>query len=201
MPKTLIAVDIDDVIADSTEALRIMANERSGLDLPPEAYKVKRGTFWGYYEQVWAEHGVDKHYTFAEHKQDMEADQSSVFPVVHAIESLRRLSEVYRIVFITSREESWRPATMRWLATHFSELSFDIHFLGHQHENPSLTKGQLCRELGAELLIDDSEENCRSAVEEGLGAIRFGDYGWHGDQLLVYPACRNWRDVLEYLSV
>lgn len=201
MSKPLIAIDIDDVIADSTEALRIMANERSGLNVPPEAYKVKRDTFWGYYEKVWAEHGIDKHYTFEEHKKDMERDQSAVTPVAGAIPALRRLSELYRIVLITSRDASWKSATLRWLEDQLGDVSFDVHFLGHTHDGKGQTKGELCKQLGAELLIDDSEENCHSAVREGIGAIRFGDYGWHGDQELVFPACKTWKDVLEYLGV
>lgn len=39
MAKLSIAIDIDDVLADSTEAIRSFANQRTGIALTSEDYK------------------------------------------------------------------------------------------------------------------------------------------------------------------
>jgi 5'(3')-deoxyribonucleotidase len=200
MKKPLLAIDIDDTIADSTESLRLIANERTGLNLPPEAYKVK-GEYWGYSERVWAEHGVDKLYAFQDHRSEMRDDQSNILVVAGAQEALKRLAMRYDIVFITARGHDLENATHRWLKQHFPDITFDVHFTDHHHDEDALTKGRLCKQLGAEILIDDNDDHCRSAITEGLGAVRFGDYGWHGEPYAEIPCCHTWKDVLEYFGV
>lgn len=200
MTKPLIAIDIDDTIADSTESLRIAANERSGLNIPAEVYRQK-GEYWGYYEAILAKYGIDKVYTLQDNKAEMEADQSTILVIEGARDALATLTKHYRIVFITAREESCEPATHRWLAEKFDGLKYDLHFIDHIHGESGLTKGQLCKRLGAELLIDDNDAHCQSAVAEGVGAIRFGEYGWHGENEDQIPCCKTWQDVLEYLGV
>ena len=200
MQKPLIAIDIDDTLADSTESLRIMANQRTGLNVPREAYQVK-GEYWGYYERVWAEHGVDKSYSFSDHKAEMELDQSSLLVIDGAVDALGTLATRYRIVLITARDRSWEAETRRWFRDRFDGIDFELYFTDHHHDDKGLTKGELCRQLGAELLIDDNDAHCRSAIDQGIGAIRYGTYGWHGDDVEEFACCRTWRDVLEYLNV
>jgi 5'(3')-deoxyribonucleotidase len=200
MPRPLIAIDIDDTLADSTESLRIIANQRTGSNLPPDAYKVK-GEYWGYYERVWAEHGIDTKYSFAQHKAEMEKDHSDLLVVEGAVDAVKRLSQTYQIVLITARDRSWEAATRRWLEARFSDTQYELHFIEHHHDDTGLTKGQLCKQLGVELLIDDHDAHCVSALNEGVGAIRFGTYGWHGDDDLQYPCFKTWAEVLEYLRV
>lgn len=199
MKKPLIAIDIDDTIADSTESLRIVANERTGFNVPSEAYKVK-GEYWGYYERVWKEHGINEKYSFADHMEEMQQDQSSVLLVNGASEAIGTLTQHYRVL-ITSRDVSWERATRHWLSQHFTDLEYELYFSNNHRDASSFTKGELCKKLGAEILIDDNDDHCQSALEAGLGAIRFGSYGWHGEENANIPGCRTWKDILEYLGV
>lgn len=41
MSKETIAIDVDDVLANSTEAFRIVVNERFGINLSPEDYQIE----------------------------------------------------------------------------------------------------------------------------------------------------------------
>ena len=56
--KQTIAIDIDDVLADSTEALRIEVNDRLQINLSPEHYKVA-GDYNRYYANIWKQHGIE----------------------------------------------------------------------------------------------------------------------------------------------
>lgn len=57
MKRQIIAIDVDDVIADSTEVTRLVVNKNLGIDLQVEHYRVP-GDFNNYYEDVWRAHGL-----------------------------------------------------------------------------------------------------------------------------------------------
>lgn len=200
MKKPIIAIDIDDTIADATESVRLMANKKSGITLAPEHYRVK-GEYWGYYRRVWAEHGVDQYLTFEEHEKAMALDQSEVLAIPGAEAALMRLAQDYDLVLVTSRDPSWEAATRLWLTSSFPEITFGIHFADSHRTENGQTKGQICKQIGAKLLIDDNDDHCFSALEAGIAAIRFGEYGWHKEESVLIPCCKTWQDVLEYIGV
>jgi hypothetical protein len=63
-----------------------------------------------------------------------------------------------------------------------------------------MTKGQICKKLGASYLIDDNVGHCEKAIEEGVSAVLFGEYGWHGDAPDKLVRCKDWPAVLEYFD-
>ncbi len=196
MTKPIIAIDIDDVIADSTETLRVRVNKRTGAQLGPEHYKVPNQGYWGYYERIWKSHGIDINYSDLE--KEMEEDQSHVPLLAGAAFALGELSKKYQWIIITSRPHTWEPKTKEWLKTQLGDIFVSIHFTEKDDEKKS--KGQLCKELGAEWLIDDNIEHCQSAKNEGIKAVLFGDYGWHHEAPADLVKCKDWPALLEYLN-
>ena len=194
--KKVIAVDIDDVIADSTETLRIIVNTRTGANLESGHYKVPMGSYWGYYERIWRSHDVD--ITYRELEEEMEIDQSHVPLLSGASFAIGELSSKYDIVIITSRPPEWEPKTKDWLMTNFGDVFVSLHFTQQGEEKK--TKGQICKDLGVDYLIDDNPEHCQSALGEGVEAILFGDYGWHHKAPKGLVKCEDWQSVLEYFN-
>lgn len=47
-----IAIDVDDVIADATESVRLVANSYPGINLTPDNYRSVEAEYWGYYTEV-----------------------------------------------------------------------------------------------------------------------------------------------------
>lgn len=194
-----IAIDIDDTIADSTEALRIDINKRAGVNIPAEAYRVP-GQYWGYYERVWQTHGVADRVNFQEHLEDMAIDQSLVPLLPGAAFAITQLAKRYDILLITSRDKRWEQATRAWFRTHFGDFDVKLYFTNSHRDASELSKGQLCKQLGATLLIDDSVDHCNGALAEGVSAILFGTYGWHAADETEAIKCRDWPAVLEYVD-
>jgi 5'(3')-deoxyribonucleotidase len=199
MKRKTIALDIDDVIADATEAMRISVNKKVGVDLKKEHYLVE-GDYWGYYERVWGIHGIEDKITYADHAREMELDQSHVPLLPGASFAIGELSKQYDIVLITARDLEWEKATLKWIKHHFGDAFRSIHFAGNKHLSESKTKGRQAKELGASLLIDDNPGHCQTALDEGLEAILFGEYGWHYDIPDGLIRCKDWPAVLEYLN-
>ncbi len=201
MSKPVIAIDIDEVIADTTEAVRLITNKRTGIDLPPEAYAI-HADYWGYYESVWKHHDVYD-ITFKEIHEELTTDHLAVKILPAAEFALGRLMKKYDVVFVTARNDDRRADTHEWFNAWLPELKPNVYFSNYLDEARRVSKGELCKELGAELLIDDNFDHCLSAVESGLKAILFGNYGWQykaeaHDSIVV---CKNWQAVLEHLNV
>ena len=99
-PRPIIAIDVDDVLAASTESVRLQVNRQLGVELKPEHYQVP-GEYWEYYENVWAHHGLK--ISLDELDSHMDQDQSHMAPHDGAPEALKKLAETYELVVITSR--------------------------------------------------------------------------------------------------
>ncbi len=200
MTKSIIAIDIDDVIADSTESYRLEVNKALGVNLTSEDYKVPHNFYWGYYERVWEMHGLGGKVPVKQLDIAMAIDQSHMPLLPGASFAIGELSKQFELVVITARDINWERATLKWLKSHFGEAISSVHFAGHSRSGANKTKGQLCAELGARWLIDDNPEHCLTAIDAGLGAILFGERGWHHQAPAHLIRCKDWPAVLEYLS-
>ncbi len=194
-----IAIDIDDVIAESTNALRLLVNERTGADLTREHYMVE-GEYRGYYSRVWQEHGLSDKISFEQVAAEMAIDQSHVPLLPGASFAVHELSKRFHIILITARDPIWEKETRRWFKDHFAQDDIEVYFIGYHKTDTSKTKGQLCRDLGASLLIDDNPEHCQSVIDEGIKAILFGEYGWHTTIPKEAIICKDWPAVMEYIN-
>lgn len=200
MTKKVIAIDIDDVIADSTEALRLVANEIPGVSLEREHYQVE-GKYWGYYESVWANNKVDHLVSFEKLHNDMAESQSHVQLIQGAKSGLEKLSKKYTIVLITSREIEWIDATKIWVKENLGDLVSGLVFVHHKNSD-GRTKGDACIEAGANWLIDDNYEHCKSAQVVGVQPLLFGNYGWNRHEGVSEDITRvkTWTDILKYFE-
>jgi 5'(3')-deoxyribonucleotidase len=197
--KQTIAIDIDDTIADSTESIRLLVNNRFGVELGRDLYRVK-GQYSGYYTRVWQENGIGDQVDFGKIYDEMIVDQSHVPVLAGASFAVHELAKRYHIVLVTARDASWEPATRRWFKENFDFDDVEVHFAGNYHSGVKADKGELCVALGASLLIDDNPDHCLSALKQGVKAVLFGDYGWHTTTPDGVTRCQDWPSVLEYLS-
>lgn len=197
--KDIIAIDIDDVVANTTEALRLLVNERTGVKLTTEHYSVADDNYWGYYERIWLAHGLDDKIKYSDFAQEMEIDQSHVPLIVGVDTAINELAKRYHIILITARNKTWEKATRSWFKQHLHKNDIELYFCENHKDSKAKTKGELCRDLGVSLLIDDNPNHCQSALDHGVGAILFGEYGWQGVIPNGVMRCRDWSSVTLYL--
>lgn len=190
-----IGIDIDDVLADTIGATRVWAHEKTNIRLDPEHYHTG-DDYWNYYNAIWARHGIEG-LNFEDFLEELSVDQSSIKPNKGAVEAVRELRKTYEVVFITSRAPFLKEATRVWLDEHI-DPSVPLYIASNPLVNTSAqSKGELCVELGVELLIDDNIGNCESANEYGVASILFGDYGWNQNAPAHMQRCLNWNAVME----
>lgn len=184
--RLVIAVDCDDVLIPSRAFLVNEYNRRYGAS-------VRLGQEfeeWGdEYNEVMRRCG--------------EIAQSSQFknlrPDTEAMEALCQLAQSHELHLVTARKEDERDFTQTALDAAAPGVFKSMNFLGW-----TASKGDTCRELGADMLIDDSAHHLRGALQAGIsgGAILFGDYPWNrddrADEALVF--CPDWNSVKEAID-
>lgn len=197
--KVHIAIDIDDVISATSEATRLWANQKAAVDLQPHHYYVDED-YWAYYNRIWATHNLDDRLKFEDFLDELVEDQAHVPLVAGAAFAITQLHDHYDITLITARSAVLEPATRAWIAEHF-DFPIEVYFSANPLTGDGVkTKGELCRELGITILIDDNIDNCQSAIDYGVEAILFGDYGWNTREVKQATRCNDWPAVLEYLN-
>jgi 5'(3')-deoxyribonucleotidase len=197
--KPIIAIDVDDVLANSTDSVRRIVNQKYAADLQPEHYAVP-GEYHKYYERVWAEHGITDRVSKDELNQLMATDQSHVQPHTDVLRILSSLNETYELLVVTARNPSWEAATRAWLDSNFPGIFTRIIFGGRRDDPAGVTKGDWCVETGAKWLIDDNVVHCMGANDRGVKAILFGTYGWQTDVPADLIRCKNWQEVKEFFD-
>lgn len=196
--KPIIAVDIDDVVAHTTDALRIWVNKAAGTSLTLDDYHVETPDgYWRHYENIWLMNGID-----IKSLSTPPYDPSKTPMVPGALEALARLSENFNIIFVTSRDSKKEGETQEWFK---NQLGYEVtvYFASaghHSYGKGAPSKGEIAKRLGAKLLIDDNPEHVQSALDSGVDAILFGDYGWQIGAPEHMLRLRTWVDVTEHLS-
>ena len=145
-----IALDIDSTLHHYWDQFAAAAKRRFGVELP-------------YEEQLWS---IDRlrpeqiRACVAETHSDENILASEPYP--EAVATVRAWHEAGHFIHITShRHDGAREATAQWLER--IGLPYDDLHL-------SFDKISRCREIGIELLIDDSPVNLLAAVDAGIAA-------------------------------
>lgn len=198
-PRPVIAIDIDDTIADSTESLRRLVNRRWGVSLTKEDYRIP-GNYRKYYEYVWSHHGLADKISYAELEEEMVIDQSHVTLMAGVEEAIHELQKTANLIFITARHVSWEQATREWFRNVLAHDDIELYFSEGMSNVGARTKGELCKQLGATWLIDDNPTHLLTATEENIRAVLFGEYGWHIGELQGMAKCKDWSQVVEYFK-
>jgi 5'(3')-deoxyribonucleotidase len=196
--RPLIAIDIDDVIADTHGTSRLWIEERAGVPADYEVYETHTD-YWDYYNRVIMTHG-DSPVRFEDFLGELVRDQSHMPLLAGAQFAIGELSKKYDIVLITARDPLLEPATRAWIDTHLGP-EVPLHLSNNPLVGgPKKSKGELCRELGVSVLIDDNAANCRSALDHGVSAMLFGRYAWQVDIPETTVKVADWPTVLERID-
>lgn len=190
MKKPIIAVDIDDVLSDENSSVLNFINEKYNLSLTLKDYDIE-ADYWGYWEKVWGVSDIEGAERFNAYISSGVKAHHEVLP--DAIRVIKKLSKDYKLVIITAREDQQVDLTHDWLSRHFPNIFSEIVFVHVWSGDKKASKAAIATQLGAQMLIDDNAEHCRLAIEAGLQAILFGDYGWNRSAVLP-PEVKRLKD-------
>lgn len=193
MKKPVLVCDIDDVVFPFIPEVAKHYNQRHQANLTPEDF-----VSYDFYE-VW---GGTQQEANAIIESFLAEPWLELTPIEGAVEAFTRLKQDFDIVMVTARNGIFETTTAAWLRAHFSDLFSGIVFAGNPHDGRGYrTKGEICRELGAVLIIDDHPGNVMSAVQQGVDGILFGIHAWtrQAEAHDRVARCQDWSAVEEYI--
>ncbi|KAJ7225935.1 hypothetical protein GGX14DRAFT_349237 [Mycena pura] len=181
-PDPVIAVDLDDVLSQTNRMVAEWHNQRYGTQMDLSSfyyYYYWKNPFWGNPQE-----------TFVKVKEFYSTD--IIFhapPVPGAREGAQALKDLgYKLVIVTARTANIADATWEWVEKYFPGLFTNLVFtdqfkyaVHHTEVLTNLSKAQVCADLKAQVLIDDSSENAIqcSIASSPTTVLLFGDYEWN----------------------
>jgi hypothetical protein len=175
--KIVVAVDVDEVLAYFIPALARWHNRVHGSP------SLSPASFFSYtFCEVWGgsnDEATAKVHAFFEAPEFLEQMEA----VEGAFEVLRSRATRFEYVVVTSRQHCIRDATLSWLEKYFPGIFSDFRFGNHYGlDGAKRSKLDICRDIGAACLIDDSLKYARQCSAELESVVLFGDYAWNTER-------------------
>lgn len=105
---------------------------------------------------------------------------------------------------VTARQHIIEHVTKAWLQIHFKDIFSTVNHCNAYGEGTRREKHEVCKEIGACLLIDDHFKNIKTCLDNGMRGILFnlnGEYSW--SPLPTVPEmcfyAESWTAVAEHL--
>lgn len=124
-------------------------------------------------------------------------------------ESLLRLQQLCDLIVVTSRQHVIQQPTLEWIDRHYPQVFSEVHFGNHfALEGVSKKKSDICRSIGAEILIDDNPNYAVECAEAGIQVLLYDwEHGYPWSKTQEGPThdritrVRNWQEVEQVLGV
>ncbi len=188
MSKPIIAIDLDDTLRPWTYPLREWVAEQLELTSMPyhDAPQTMLADLFGCSRAAGD--------TFA-NRFAIEAPGRDLEPFRDALPVLKELKKFYQLIVVTARLHSLGEITRQYIDLHFPEIFEEVIFASYQIDRKP--KHVICKEIGADIIIDDRLTYVTEYAAEGMRPILFGDYPWNRADVLPDGVVRaaSWGDV------
>ncbi|KAL5995059.1 hypothetical protein ACLOJK_025117 [Asimina triloba] len=196
LQKLVVAVDVDEVLGSFLSALnKFISNHYNSNHSVSEYYVYEFFKIWKCSRSE-ADIRVHEFFKTAYFKK-------GIHPIPGAHDALLRLSTFCSLSVVTSRQNAIKDHTIEWLNKHYPGLFDEIHFGNHfALDGKSKPKSEICRSLGAQVLIDDNPRYAAECAEVGIRVLLFdyhNSYPWcKSGSIDLHPLVtkvHNWEEV------
>lgn len=198
--RLIIAIDCDDVLLPTSQAIISDYNRRFGTSLTLEdMYQPATLDRWGTDEDDVAIERVNEFLRSEEHAR--------LAPDPEAIKGIHSLAERHELHLITGRADFLKEATAQLLDTYFKGCFRSIEHTNYIVASTSTavrrSKGDVCASINATVLIDDHLVHAEDALRTLERVIVFGDYPWNRRDTLLdgMVRCSDWLSVVKEIEL
>ncbi|OVA08285.1 5'(3')-deoxyribonucleotidase [Macleaya cordata] len=198
--KLVVAVDVDEVLGSFVSALNKFIADRYALKHSVSEYHVYE--FFKVFADIAFFTDIRVHEFFK-----TSYFKTGIHPIPGARVALHKLSTFCNLSVVTSRQNAIKDHTIEWIEKHYPGLFQEIHFGNHfALDGMSRPKSEICRSLGAHVLIDDNPRYAIECAEVGIRVLLFdyeNSYPWcKTDSATLHPLVtkvHNWEEVEQQL--
>lgn len=196
MSRQIIAIDVDEVLFPMLEGFTEWHNQLHSTTYTPAMFKTYK---FSDTIQVAEAEAISRVRTF------LSNGHAGVQPIYNAQDVIGRLSKEYTLVIVTARFPDLRGVTEEYIHSYFGPYISDIYMAGYPGDSYGVRpKVEICSEINAVALIDDSLRHISDCAGAGMQGVLFGDYSWnkHDGQLPEgVTRCADWNEVAGYFNV
>ncbi len=190
-----IAVDIDDTLLDFVGTYILFHNETFKTNLKKEDFET--------YSFNYARGGTMKQ-AVSSVRQFYKTDFfKGMKPFPGAIEVIQKLKEKNNLFIVTSRPYNMKEGTFDQLSKYFQNTFLEVFFSSNHYtkaKNSGKTKAEICNDLEASLLIDDSLVYTQECVTKGINSILL-DAPWNQNGSIEgIVRVKSWKEIGDLLT-
>lgn len=189
----IIAIDLDDVLSETTASIIKYHNSRYGTTLKIEDfYCYDWNKIWG---GTWEE-AMQKWHDFTQ------TDEFQNLPTVTgASDAIKKLSKENKLIIVTSRLEHLEKDTVKWIDKFFPQIFKDIYVNKHASSGTTrYTKSEICKKINATILIEDNLEYAKDCCSNNIEVLLF-NRPWNQNKI-PNKSTRvfSWKDIQNTIS-
>lgn len=189
MKRLIIAIDCDDVLVSGTEHVISSYNKLYGTSVQLEhAHQADNPEWEAERDEVFRRiHNIQQTDEYAQ-----------IAPDKDAITVVKKLAKHHCLYVVSARHHEVLGVTRAMLDRYFPSC-----FKGIEHVGSSRSKGEVCKEINADVMIDDNVKNLQSAQEVGVKKlIWFGSYPWqnYDEWPEGVDRCLDWDSIKQEID-
>ena len=191
-----IGIDIDDTLLDFVGTYVAFHNEKYKTNLKKENFKTYSFNHARGGTMKQAVNSVRQFYNTDFFKE--------MQPFSGAVETIQKLKENNELFIVTSRPYNMKEGTLEQLSKDFPNIFSEVFFSSNHYtkaKNSGKTKSEICYDLEASLLIDDSLVYAKQCAKEKIRVFLFGDDNPWNQNGIVERVMRvkGWKEIGDIL--
>jgi uncharacterized HAD superfamily protein len=189
----IIAIDVDEVLADLLSQFIAYHNDLYGTNLRREEFVT-----YAWWDIIGDGYAADKEKIINFFKSP---DVDLIQPIAGAQAGVIELKRDNELVVVTSRHFSLSVLTEHWLNKYFPDTFSKFYYTKSVVNQNTLTKLEACRAVGAQLLIDDQYAFADEVADHDIKVLLF-DQPWNR----AYPPHKcitrasSWPDIISRIK-
>ena len=190
-----IAVDLDDVLSSFIAEFLKWYNPQHGTNWQ---FKDVVDYHWPNFMHITVEQAIED-----VHKFFISQGYNDLPLMPGAKEWVDQLAAKHELYLVTSRQNVAKETTYNWLDRNFPGVFRKVMFANHYSADgsPARTKGELCKEIGCELIVEDDSRHIDALLAHNIKVVLI-DKPWNRNDRLPAGVIRayNWEDATQAIE-
>lgn len=189
-----IGIDLDEVVADTLDAIIKFHNERYGTDFKKTDFRSYR--FW----ETW---GGTRDESIKEVLEFFSTDRfTNLTPVAGSLRAMKAMKKAGHDLFIiTGRQTEIIKETEAWIEEYFPNIFSGLHFANtYGITGQPRKKSDICKALGIKWMVEDDLDHAIECGAAGISVLLFNQPWNQGELPANAKRVFSWSDVVKSVA-
>jgi len=187
----LIAIDLDEVLAETMPGVISFHNQKYGTTLSIDNFHSYK------WHEVWGgtkKEAVEKFFLFTK-----SVHFKNLKPLKEAMTAINVLTKTNELIVLSSRQKEFEGESKRWIEKYFPNKFKAVYIINHADwakGGKTMTKKEMCQKLGVEVLIEDNLDYANECASINTTVFLL-NYPWNkGEIVKGVIRVNSWREIV-----